>query len=259
MKHKPLVKYRAISAASCGLLFVACLLFLLVGLSLPIIKTIFILELKSTSKPQPVTSVATELRFGVWGVCATGALNPPTPLENKGECIGPHLGYEVPASFAADVGVSQSVVTIVQKALLVILVLHPIASGLSLVALISSLYLESHAFSIFTLFLTIVLALLATVVLMIDIAIVVIAKNAMASLSQFHFNVKFGNAVWMALVAVIFIWTAVILLSARACYCCGVRRHHHHHHHHDEKHVEMHADDSGDAENVNDAENADDD
>lgn len=39
-----------------------------------------------------------------------------------------------------------------------------------------------------------------------------------------NISIDWGNAVWMMLVGVIFTWTAVFLLSARACYCCGVSR-----------------------------------
>jgi len=53
-------------------LFAAFLLFLLVALSLPIIKSIYLLQLDGiTSSTQPTTSVGTRLRFGVWGFCAT--------------------------------------------------------------------------------------------------------------------------------------------------------------------------------------------
>jgi hypothetical protein len=46
-------------------------LFLLVGLSLPIIKNIWILSIDAqVNSYLPVTSIATQLKFGVWGICA---------------------------------------------------------------------------------------------------------------------------------------------------------------------------------------------
>jgi len=69
--HRPLVQYRNLSLASVALLFTAFLLLLLVGLSLPIIKGIYILGVKGVPQNQPPTSIATLLQFGVWGVCAT--------------------------------------------------------------------------------------------------------------------------------------------------------------------------------------------
>ena len=71
--HIPFFHYRYISLAAFLLLLVAFILFLLVALSLPIIKGIFLLEVIATLDPnQPATSIANTLRFGVWGLCATG-------------------------------------------------------------------------------------------------------------------------------------------------------------------------------------------
>jgi hypothetical protein len=66
-----LVEYRKLSLAAVGLLFIAFLLLLLVGLSLPLIKPVYIMELKGLPQDQPATSIATRLQFGVWGVCAS--------------------------------------------------------------------------------------------------------------------------------------------------------------------------------------------
>jgi hypothetical protein len=106
----------------------------------------------------------------------------------------------------------------------VVLVLHPIAAGLVFLAAFASLFLGSHAFSIFVLVLTIIAAILATVVLGVDLALVLTAKNQLADLNRFDVEIVFGNGIWMMVVAVALVWLAVILLSARACYCCGVRR-----------------------------------
>ncbi|KDR75627.1 hypothetical protein GALMADRAFT_248189 [Galerina marginata CBS 339.88] len=223
-QHKPLRLYRIVSYISCGLLFVAFLLFLLVSISLPIIKGIYILALRSTVAPSRVLSLATQLRFGVWGFCASSTLDPATPF-NAGLCSTPALGYTVPSYVSADLGISQDIINVVQKALIAVLVLHPIVGGLSLLTLISSLFLASHAFSIFTLFLAVVTALAATVTFIVDLALVLVARAELNNIANIHFAVDFGPAVWMILVATIFTWLAVITLSARACYCLGVRRH----------------------------------
>lgn len=52
-------------------LFVAFVLLLLVALSMPIIKPVYLLSLVSTTPDLEATSIATEVRFGVWGYCAT--------------------------------------------------------------------------------------------------------------------------------------------------------------------------------------------
>lgn len=45
------------------------MLLLLVSLSLPIIKPLYILEVEAKVTPSIQTSVATSIRFGVWGMC----------------------------------------------------------------------------------------------------------------------------------------------------------------------------------------------
>jgi hypothetical protein len=109
-------------------------------------------------------------------------------------------------------------------ALLVILVLHPIAAGLAFIAMFFSLFLASHAITIVALIFTLISAMLTTLVWAVDLALVVTLKDNLDTLSGFDLEVDFGNAVWLVLVALLCIWTALILLSARACYCCGIRR-----------------------------------
>jgi hypothetical protein len=143
--YRPLSAYRIISLTSCGVHFVAFLLFLLVGLSLTIIKPIFLLSIRSTAIEQQLTSIATELKFGVWGVCASGyyridhfsyfiayflyhcasQLNPDSET-----CFGPMLGYKV-SSFVnlSDAGISTDIVTVIENVLLVVLVLHPVSAA----------------------------------------------------------------------------------------------------------------------------------
>lgn len=55
---------------ACFILFLAAFLFLLVGLSLPIIKSIMIIKVLAINSVDPVSNAITELQFGVWGVCA---------------------------------------------------------------------------------------------------------------------------------------------------------------------------------------------
>jgi len=150
-------------------------------------------------------------------------LNQPTPLDNSGICFGPQLGYRVPEDIRTLIGLSDGIVSVVEVSLRVILVLHPVAAGLTLITFITSLFLASHAVSILTLFLTVIAGLLGTVVFGIDLALVIIAKNEIKNTGFLEFDVQFGNGVWMVLVSVILMWVAIVLLSARACYCCGVR------------------------------------
>jgi len=216
--HRPLAAYHILSYICIGLLSVAFLFSLLVGLSLPIIKSIYLLKVQSTRADQPTTSIATELKFGVWGVCAASALD-------TEECFGPQLGYSVPSNLIALTGVSPDIVDAILKALLLILILHPIAAGLSFITLLSSLFLASHKLSILSLVLAIVTALVSSVVFAIDLALVIVAKGQISSIdTELHFAIQWGSAPFLGLVAALLTWLAVITLSARACYCFGVRQ-----------------------------------
>jgi hypothetical protein len=219
--HRPLFQYRNLSIASASLLFVSFLFFLLVGLSLPIIQGIYIVSVKSTTTGQPVTSLATELRFGVWGVCAISQYNDPHFVP---ECSPEQLGYTIPDNIISLVGVAPNIITAVLQALFVLLVLHLVAAALSFIALFFSLFLAVHALSVVALICTIISALLSSIVVAADIAIVVLVRQNIGLLHGFHFAVDFGPAVWLALVALICTWAAMVLLSARSCYCCGISR-----------------------------------
>jgi hypothetical protein len=142
---------------------------------------------------------------------------------NNGLCFGPQLGYTVPPDIRSLINVSDGVVNAVETSLRVILVLHPVAAGLAFITFITSLFLASHAVSILTLFLAIIAGILGTIVFGIDLALGIIVRNEIKTFEQFQLEVEFGNGVWMVLVGVALTWITVVLLSARACYCCGVR------------------------------------
>ena len=65
---------------------------------------------------------------------------------------------------------------------------------------------------------------MSTFVFAVDLAVVMVPKQNVGKITLGHFEVAWGNAVWMTLVATIMTWVAAVLLSARACYCCGIRR-----------------------------------
>jgi len=225
--HKPLRHHRIISASSFVLLFISFLLFLLVALSLPIIKDVYLLTLKATVNPnQPATSIGTELRFGIWGVCVNSALDIPTLLRNTGKCIGPQLGYSIPTEYLSLLNLSPSLVNILLKGVEILLVLHPVSAGLSFLTFIQALFLGHHGVSICALIMALLTAIVSSVTMAADIAFVVIAKRKLKDFTIAKFDVDFGNGVWMVVVAVFLTWITVIFLSARACYCLGVRKQH---------------------------------
>lgn len=64
--------HTGIVVTAIALLLIAFVLLLLVSISLPIVKAVYLftLQAKDAEDLQP-TSIGTEVRFGVWGYCAT--------------------------------------------------------------------------------------------------------------------------------------------------------------------------------------------
>ncbi|KAH0829097.1 hypothetical protein J3R83DRAFT_2563 [Lanmaoa asiatica] len=225
---RPLQKHLVVSLTTFTIFFTAFLLFLLVGLSLTIIPSIYIIEVSALNSANLLSNAATSLYFGVWGVCATKRVDLPIAFDSEiaqGACYGPQLGYTIPTTFLNDVGLSTSLASVAETALLVILSLHLVSAGLSTVVFLLSLFLHSHAVAIIALIIAIVTAIVGSVVFAVDVALVISVQNNINSLfSGADFSVQFGNGVWMILTAMVLTWVAVVMLSARACYCCGVRR-----------------------------------
>ncbi|KAG9312184.1 hypothetical protein JVU11DRAFT_7481 [Chiua virens] len=219
--HRPLQAHVVVSLTTFAIFLTAFLLFILVGLSLTITPSIYIIKVSALNSVDPISNAATTLYFGVWGVCADNTFDPSI---TDGLCYGPQLGYTIPTSLLAAAGLSTSLANIAETALLLLLSLHLVAAGLSTVIFILSFFLHVHAVAIIALILAIVTAIVGSVVFAADVALVVEVKNNINSLaSGVSFSVDFGNGVWMILVAMVLTWVAVVVLSARACYCCGVR------------------------------------
>jgi len=142
-----------------------------------------------------------------------------------GQCYGPQLGYTVPQSILSILGLSQQVATAAEKTILTLLVLHLVSAALSMIVFVLTLFLHSHVVAIIALIIAIATALLTSFMLTMDVVLIILLRNNMnIVVTGFKFNVEFGNAVWMILTAVLLSWFAVVMLSARACYCFGVRR-----------------------------------
>ncbi|CCL99227.1 uncharacterized protein FIBRA_01242 [Fibroporia radiculosa] len=215
-RPRPLARHLGISITTCVLLFISFLLYLLVALSTPIIKSIFLFEIKFNEEDGDVASgVATNLQFGVWGLCAYSV------LPGFEYCYGPRLGYTIPESILSLTGYPDLVDDVVEV-LTILLVLHPVCAGLSFVGMFTSLFLESHAMCIISLIITILTIILGCLVFAADLALVIIGRIKISALSDFSYYVNWGPAVWMILAAVVCLWVGMILLSVVVCQCCGV-------------------------------------
>jgi len=206
-------------------LFASFLLFLLVSLSLPIIKTFYLVQVNSIpSLPEPQTNVATELRFGVWGFCATSILNEPTAFSNNGVCSAPRLGYDLDPALLAATG-HPEIAQLVEQVLVVVLVLHPVLAGLTFFAFICAIPGgRVRACEIFTLVVTVLSAVVSTIALGVVFGLIGVMKSRVGPLTGGEFQVGFGNCPWMVLTATILLWIAVVLASLVACNCCGLGR-----------------------------------
>lgn len=194
---------------------------------MPIIKAVYLFQVNFvTAAGEPATSIATNFRFGVWGYCASSVLNAPTILTDNGECTQPQLGYTVPQDILNLSGYPAALTDAVLKTLTVLLVMHPVTAGLSLVTLFFSLFLRSECMNIIALIVGIVTSIAGSLVLAADLAIVIVANHKLHQELGNVLAVTFEDGVWMIVAAVALSWAGVILLSAIACRCCGIRRKH---------------------------------
>ncbi|KAG2153202.1 hypothetical protein DEU56DRAFT_773646 [Suillus clintonianus] len=214
--------YTIVRLTSFTLFLTAFLLFLLVGLSLPIIKSIIIIKVSAINSVDPVLNAITELQFGVWGVCASSILD---GIGAQEACYGPQLGYTIPTSLLSLVGLSSEFANIAETTLLTMLVLHLVTAALSTVSFVLSFFLPSRLITIIALVIAIITSVISTVVFAADVALVVGVKDNIDSLFPgADFAVSFGNGVWMTLAAMVLTWIAVIMLSAQLYHCCGAIR-----------------------------------
>ena len=97
------------------------------------------------------------------------------------------------------------------------------SAGLTLIALIPSIFVRVKWARILSLVITMIGAILSSVVFGIDVAIVNVAR---AGVTQYlgpsaEIAIFYGPEIWMSLAAVILLWIAVVSDSVVSCYCCG--------------------------------------
>jgi hypothetical protein len=127
-------------------------------------------------------------------------------------------------------GLSGNYANIITKALTAVLILHPIAAGLSLLALIFGLLMArpqraGHTTRISSFLATLtslIAAIITTAIFVVDIVFGAVLTRRLHKAVGNDVNVHYGNAVWMTLAATILLWLAVITAT------CGIfqlRRH----------------------------------
>lgn len=199
------------------LVFAAFLLLLLVSLSTPIIHSIYLFQLhaniSSSLFDSGITALAT---FGVWGYCTSSAekytfssciefvftlaFSSVVGVHHSttSSCTKPHLGYDFSNDLASIFHLENDQ-SAINHATTAALVLHPIACALSFLAVLFVLIRlranSQRLFHVIALTFTILAAFLATIVFLIDVIFVAVARSKLKNASHGDLIVSYGNAV----------------------------------------------------------------
>ncbi|EPQ58223.1 hypothetical protein GLOTRDRAFT_56964 [Gloeophyllum trabeum ATCC 11539] len=206
------------------LIFAAFLLLLLVSLSVPIIKTIYIFKLYANVAVSALTADAhSNARFGVWGYCVDAVtvsvlgVSETTP----GSCSPRHLGYDLNGIIGSVLESRGYNPHVISKAVTAVLVLHPIACGLAFLALLTSLAMlrpgTARGASILTLIFGLLATLVTTAVFLIDVIAVAVVRTKVHNETDGDLWFAFGNAIWMTLGATIALWLSLLGACAGIC------------------------------------------
>ncbi|TFY81717.1 hypothetical protein EWM64_g2292 [Hericium alpestre] len=137
------------------------------------------------------------------------------------------LGYTIDPTLIASLTDQQQLVTIVERGVTTLLVLHLVAAGLSLVTLLPvflTCCIFHNAAWIISLIGAITTGIVSAVVFAADIALVLVARDEIQNAGFNGIAVDFGNGVWMVLAGLVVTWLAVVALSIKVCRCCGYGR-----------------------------------
>jgi len=218
--------------------FLATLLLLLVSLSVPIIKSIALFDLSISYRSSSLidSGINAVVEFGVWGYChsAIEVSFLGTGTQTRPTCSAPKLGYQFDSATAHALKLDD-LTNIVSKALTTALVLHPVVCGLAFISFALTLFALFRRWRHFQLYGTerdgrsrltsitcfaIILpaALLTTVVFIVDIVLVAVARKKIrdALNDSVSVDLTWDSAVWLTLVAALALWFA---LFATICPC----------------------------------------
>lgn len=217
--------------------FVGFLLLLLVSLSVPIIKAVYLFHLVGHAGISLLdVSAGGSAWFGVWGYCVSAIDVSVVGIDVAGTnatCSKAELGYDL-SPFVLDVLHASDTnldPATINRDITAVLVLHPIACGIAFLALATSFIIVRYARSapgapralpIIALIVGFLAAVLTTAVFLIDVIFVAVVRKRVESKSDGILTLNWGNAVWMVLGATVALWLA--LVGSCAGVCC-MRRH----------------------------------
>jgi len=216
----------ALSLLTPVLLFIAFLLLLLVTLSVPIIKTIFLFRLTAAGSSGLLdSSASSSVVFGVWGYCTSGIDVSIVGIDRNtaAQCSKRHLGYTFDSTVAKALHVS-GFENLITKSLTAVLALHPVVVALTFVTLLISLFMlrrgangTSRLPSLLALGVGLITAVLTTIVFLIDVILVAVVRGKVHKDTDGLLTLTWGNAVWMTLAATILLWVANVGSCAGVC------------------------------------------
>ncbi|KAG9029296.1 hypothetical protein FRB95_005518 [Tulasnella sp. JGI-2019a] len=233
-RHPPtsllMAGFRGVGLTGPLLFFLAFLLLLLVTLSIPIIKSIWLFDIVANANigngvigvGSALASIKETVKFGIFGWCSNtlDAKVLTFTVNQPGQCSPRQLGFTVSPQLETILSAinEADLVHTIQKGLSVVLVLHPIACGITFLAFtfsVLAIFLQHTRIWDLSATITGILAsILTTLVFIIDIVFVSIAKSRLHHDSEGVATVNWGNAVWLTLGAAICTWFACVA----ACY-----------------------------------------
>ncbi|TFK76543.1 hypothetical protein BDN72DRAFT_831120 [Pluteus cervinus] len=203
-------------------LFLAFLLLLLVSVSVPITKSIFLFRLTADVGSDFLsTNAHGSVKFGLWGYCLSAIDFSVLAFEHSttASCSDVHLGYTFDDTIASALHVSKYE-HLISRVTTAALVIHPISAALSFLALVFSLLLfragSKHYVKRCTLACLVtasIAAVLGTIVFIVDAALIATIRHELAHITDNVLSLGWGSAVWLTLAAVMALWGAVITTS----------------------------------------------
>jgi len=211
------------------LVLIAFILLLLVSLSAPIIKSIYLFRLSASVSSSLFRSGANaSVNFGVWGYCISAIKVVVAGINRSkdGRCSKAHLGYTIDST-VADVLNADELLDLISRTTTGVLVLHPLAAGLAFLTLLISIFILRHGSngtsrlpSFITLGVGSLTAFVTTLVFLIDVILVAIIRKRVRKATDGEVDLVWGSAVWMTLGAAVALWASI----TGACLGCSRRR-----------------------------------
>jgi hypothetical protein len=188
-----------------AILFIAMILTIVVDISAPVVQDISFVKLDLPGNA--------DAQFGVFGYCYQASIG------SESTCSSARLGYD-PASILERVDDSSfsRIRADSTEALTNVFILHPIGTGVLLIAFLLSLIPKSTVFGILATLVSALATIINIVAVAVDFAVFSLLLSEVRDGSG---SGRYGAAIWIALVAAILSLVATVLTFVT---CCAGRR-----------------------------------